>query len=301
MHQQSTTKPPAVDYFKVPRRLWRLMKKHLPPEPVPDRQGGRRRIGNRAVSNGIWYVLWTGCQWKAVHRDWFGASSSVLHERFQTWQAQGVWDRVFETLAKFYRRERHSQWQWQAVDSRSVAAPLGGAATGQNPTDRARLGSKPHLLVNQRGAPLAIHISGANQHDKWSVAQLVFQVAVKRPPREQHFCADKGYDYADVFDVVKNGSECPQIIVRKSPERRPKRPLLSGRRLRSIANPATSQVGTYAGPSAGPRLRVGPIVAHHTQVFVLQVMTVEVHRVDHAYLFHGLARVVIPVGPRWYI
>ncbi|HFC09754.1 MAG TPA: hypothetical protein ENJ54_07915 [Chloroflexi bacterium] len=38
-------------------------------------------------------MLWTGCQWKAVHRDWFGVSSSVLHERFQTWQREGRWER----------------------------------------------------------------------------------------------------------------------------------------------------------------------------------------------------------------
>ena len=64
---------------------------------------------------------------------------------------------VFRTLVKFYGRERHIRWQWQAVDSRSCAAPLGGSDTGKNPTDRAKLGSKIHILVDQRGAPLAIH------------------------------------------------------------------------------------------------------------------------------------------------
>ena len=119
MRKQSTTKkPPAVDYFKVPRRLWRIMKKHLPAEPKPSQAGGRPRIGNRAVLNGLWYLMWTGAQWKAVQRAWFGVSSSVLHERFQTWQQQGVWDQVFQALVKVYRRERHIQWLWQAVDSR---------------------------------------------------------------------------------------------------------------------------------------------------------------------------------------
>jgi transposase len=46
-------------------------------------RGGRPRASDRAVINAIWYVLWTGCQWKAVHRDWFGVSASVIHERFQ--------------------------------------------------------------------------------------------------------------------------------------------------------------------------------------------------------------------------
>jgi transposase len=68
MRKQSTTKPPTVDYFKVPRRLWRIMKRHLPAEPQASPTGGRPRIGNRAVLNGIWYVLWTGCQWRSRAR-----------------------------------------------------------------------------------------------------------------------------------------------------------------------------------------------------------------------------------------
>jgi len=215
VRKQSTTKPPAVDYFKVPRRLWRIMKKHLPAEAKPSQAGGRPRIGNRAVLNGIWYLMWTGAQWKAVKRDWFGVSSSVLHERFQTWQEQGVWDQVFRALVKFYRRERGIQWQWQAVDSRSCAAPLGGSDTGKNPTDRAKLGSKIHILVDQRGAPLAIDISGANQHDKWSVASLVVHIAVRRPGSEQHFLADKGYDYADVHDTVERAGYIKHIKHRR--------------------------------------------------------------------------------------
>jgi transposase len=33
----------------------------------PARHGGRKRSVNvREVLNGIFYVLWTGCQWKAL-------------------------------------------------------------------------------------------------------------------------------------------------------------------------------------------------------------------------------------------
>lgn len=190
------------------------MKRQLPPEPK--RRGpGRPGIGNRAVVNGIWYVLWTGCQWKAVHRDWFGVSNRVLHERFQAWQEQGIWDRAFQTLVKFYGRARQIQWKWQAVDSRSCAALLGGSDTGKNPTDRAKLGSKIDILVDQRGAPLALDVTGANQHDKWSAAHLVFHIVVKRPTSEQRFCADKGYDYDDVFDVVLSQGYVPHIKHRR--------------------------------------------------------------------------------------
>lgn len=214
MAKHSSTKPQNVDYFRVPRPLWRRIKKHLP--KPPQRKGpGRPRIENRAVINGIWYVLWTGCQWKAVHRDWFGVSSSVLHERFQTWQRAGIWEQVFATLVRFYGRQRHVGWQWQAIDSKSCPAPLGGAATGRNPTDRGKRGSKIHILVDEHGAPLAIHVTGANQHDKWSADDLIFAIVVRRPSSRQHLCADKGYDYADVHQVLHDEHYIPHIKHRR--------------------------------------------------------------------------------------
>jgi putative transposase len=77
------------------------------------------------------------------------------------------------------------------------ASPLGGPKTGKNPTDRGKSGSKIHLLVDQGGAPLAIWITGANEHDKWSVDDRVIHIATKRPESKQHRCADKGYDFDD--------------------------------------------------------------------------------------------------------
>ena len=42
---------------------------------------------------------------------------------------------------------------------------LGGAATGPNPIDRGKLGTKRHTLTDQSGAPLAVVVTGANCHD----------------------------------------------------------------------------------------------------------------------------------------
>jgi transposase len=81
-------------------------------------------------------------------------------------------------------------------------APLGGSKTGKNPTDRGKLGSKVHLLVDERGAPLAIFITGSNEHDKWSADDLIVHIVAKRPNSEQHFCANKSYDYEDVHVFV---------------------------------------------------------------------------------------------------
>ena len=194
-------KPKSVEFFQVPRRLWRKLKRLLPPVRR-QRQRGRPPADVRAVWNGIWYVLWTGCQWKAVKREWFGVSSSVLHQRFQLWQQTGLFARLFQRVVRFYARERRIGWQWQALDSKSCPAPLGGAATGPNPTDRAKAGSKIHLLVDQRGAPLAVCISGANYPDHRALPELVLSMIVERPTLRQHLCADRGYDYPAVHQFL---------------------------------------------------------------------------------------------------
>jgi putative transposase len=122
---------------------------------------------------------------------------------------------VFQTLVRFYAREQHIQWKWQSIDSKSCPAPLGGKETGKNPIDRAKSGSKIHILVDERGAPLAVHITGANKHDKWSADDLIFSIVVSRPASEQHLCADRGYDYPDVHEVVRDENYVPHIKHRR--------------------------------------------------------------------------------------
>src|SRR5881409_1298889 len=51
----------------------------------------------------------------------------------------------------------------------SCAGEKGGSATGPSPVDRARNGSKHHLLVDATGIPLAWSVTGGNRHD----AQLI--------------------------------------------------------------------------------------------------------------------------------
>ena len=58
--REPNTAKKGVDYFRLPRPLWRKLKKCLPRKrkKVPER-GGRPRASDRAAINGIWYVLWT--------------------------------------------------------------------------------------------------------------------------------------------------------------------------------------------------------------------------------------------------
>lgn len=90
----------------------------------------------------------------------------------------------------------------------------GGSATGPNPTDRAKLGVKRHILTDERGVPLSAIITGANVHDKWMVAQTLDAVALRAargPRRPTHLCLDKGYDYRDAEACVRARGIIPHI------------------------------------------------------------------------------------------
>jgi putative transposase len=213
MREATTTR--KVDYFRLPRPLWRKLKKHLPKMRKNSKRGGRPRVSDRAVANAIWYVLWSGCQWKAIHREWFGVSSSVVHERFQRWRQMGIFEKLMKWMVEHYAKESGGiSWKWQAMDSKNSPAPLGGQKTGKNPTDRGKQGAKINLLVDERGAPLSVVLTAANRHDKVSAVELMVSIALKRPAqKEQHLCADKAYDASDVREFASSGGYTTHIKV----------------------------------------------------------------------------------------
>lgn len=77
----------------------------------------------------------------------------------------------------------------------------GGPGNGPNPTDRGKLGSKRHIVVDARGIPLVILVSGANRHDSKMFERCVDAIPAiaglpgrpRRRPTKLH--ADKGYDF----------------------------------------------------------------------------------------------------------
>jgi transposase len=74
---------------------------------------------------------------------------------------------------------------------------------------------------------LAIAVASANTHDKNLVQATLEQMVVDRPKptsrRPQHFCADKGYDYPDVRQLIRAKGYIDQILKRGDHNREPER------------------------------------------------------------------------------
>lgn len=55
-------------------------------------------------------------------------------------------------------------------------------------------GSKRHLLVDGRGVPLSIVVTGANRHDASQLELVLDEIVIERPEDvEQRLCGDKGF------------------------------------------------------------------------------------------------------------
>lgn len=134
---------------------------------------------------------------------------------FSEMEADGRFEKLMRRMAEYYAKERGGiGWRWQAMDSKSSAAPLGGEKTGRNPTDRGKRGAKINLLVDHSGAPLSVVLTGANRHDKVAAIDLIVSMSVKRPAhKEQHLCADKAYDSEDMREFAASGGYITHIKV----------------------------------------------------------------------------------------
>src|SRR6516165_12782557 len=60
------------------------------------RGGGKRRVNLREVTNGVMYVLSTGCQWRYLPKDL--PPKSTVHDYLCLWNWDGTLDRMHHAL-----------------------------------------------------------------------------------------------------------------------------------------------------------------------------------------------------------
>jgi transposase len=95
--------------------------------------------------------------------------------------------------------------------------------TGPNPTDRAKLGSKHHVLTDARGIPLVVRLTGANAHDVTELIPLIDAVPavagkVGHPKSKPEMIqADRGYDSQPHRNKLRDRNIEPLIAKRGQP------------------------------------------------------------------------------------
>ena len=201
--------------WRVSDEFWEKVEPLIPPAPS-HAKGGRSRMDDREAFAAMIYVLRTGIQWNALPRE-IGASSTV-HDRYQEWERLGFFEELWRAGLLEYDELEGIEWEWQAIDGAMTKAPLGRGATGKNPTDRAKMGTKRSMLTDGAGIPLAVAIEGANRHDSRLLVATLDGLVVARPAPEgkedspeQHLCLDAAYDSEPVRQELEARSYEPHI------------------------------------------------------------------------------------------
>lgn len=105
---------------------WELIASHIP-APKP---GGRDRdVEIKEVVNAIFYLLKTGCQWRALPHDF--PRWGTVYWYWKQWRQDGVWEQINNALRTDLRAAvgRHDEPSAAVIDSQSVkAAEKGGIA-----------------------------------------------------------------------------------------------------------------------------------------------------------------------------
>lgn len=207
--------------WELSDELWERVRPLIPERPARPK-GGRPAQSDRQMLSAILYVLRTGIQWNALPRE-LGASTTV-YDRVRLWEEQGVFERIWQAGLQEYDELEGIAWEWQSMDGVLTKAPFGGVATGANPTDRGKRGTKRSQLSDGRGLPLALVVAGANRNDMKLVEATLQNIMIERPTptqeHPQHLCLDAGYDYDAVYKTVRAITICRIFVPTNTTEYR---------------------------------------------------------------------------------
>lgn len=109
------------------KALWERIRLLIPVAKIDSRcPQGRPGTSDRDAMNGIFYVMKTGCQWRALDATGI-CSGTTAHRKFREWATIGVFKGFWKMSLGEYDRVRGIGWRWLALDSSSCKAPIPGA------------------------------------------------------------------------------------------------------------------------------------------------------------------------------
>lgn len=189
---------------------WALIAHRLPPR---QRLGRPRKVRLRSVVEAILFILSTGCQWRALPKDF--PPYSTVQGYFYAWRDSGRWQAIVHALVLRAREKlgRGTKSSAAVIDSQSAPTTQAGGPRGFDAGKRIH-GRKRHIVTDTNGLLLAVHVHPANVQDCHGAVPLLKQLR-QRFPKLRHVFADRVYRGKQLLDALAESGQWRIEIVER--------------------------------------------------------------------------------------
>lgn len=189
--------------------------------PQPKPSGGRLPTPNKALLNGILYVLKTGCRWQDIPRSVCVHNPSTCWRRFNYWRKQRSIITVWQSILSDLDDSGTLDLSVGNIDGSLVQSPKFRNGTGYSGKHH-RIGTNVLLTTDKNGLPLSTHNMQGNRHDSIGAEKVIKKIRVGAKKRVKQMNGDKGFDSKKLRNNLRKRGIKANIPERQFKRRRKK-------------------------------------------------------------------------------